>query len=106
MNRLLIGLKALRQLGLEQVSLNALYRFGLMTGHYKRTTDHQLSSVVPRPSSVACCPLFSLPPRSSLLTLLDAEAQSSLLAEADEIVGGRVRLFGADPVPLQLTFPW
>lgn len=99
-SKLVIALKALNQLGFQQVSLNALYRFGLMTGHYKRVTSRQL--LVTSGKLNANLPI---PKQAELLSLLGADGQSFLLAEADEIVSGKVRLFGADPVPLQLTLP-
>ena len=100
MNRLVIAFKALRQLGLQPVALNALYRFGLVTGHYRRVTS--------RESSVASGELkavLPLPGRDELLTVLDKDGKADLLAEADEIFSGKVRLFGAEPVELNLTIP-
>jgi hypothetical protein len=103
-SKMTIALKALRQLGFQQVSLNALYKFGLITGHYRRVTDDGPRTVDRGQSSAVCRPLFDLPTRSDILAILGTDGQSSLLAEADEIVSGKVRLFGANPVPLQLTF--
>jgi len=100
MNLLVITFKALRQLGLRPVALNALYRFGLVTGHYRRLTSHK--------SSVASGELKAvllLPSRDELLTVLGKDGKASLLAEADEILAGKVRLFGSGPVDLQLTLP-
>ncbi len=99
-SKMIIAIKALNQLGFQQVSLNTLYKLGLMTGHYKRVTSRQ-SPVV----SGNLNALFSMPKRDELLSVLGNNGPSSLLAEADEIVGGKVRLFGASPVPLQLTLP-
>ena len=104
MKRLLVAIKALNQLGFQQVSLNALYQFGLVTGHYRRVTDRGRWTTDNSRSTVYR-PLFDLPTRSDLLAVIGTDGQSSLLAEADEIVDGKVRLFGADPVPLQLTSP-
>ncbi|NTV37956.1 MAG: hypothetical protein HGA82_02020, partial [Anaerolineales bacterium] len=100
MNRLLVAFKAARQLGLEQVGLFALYKFGLLSGHYKRVTSCRLP--------VASCELkavLPVPGRDELFAVLGKDGVSTLFAEADEIVGGKVRLFGAEPVPLKLTFP-
>jgi len=105
LNRLSIALKALAQLGLSQVALNTLYRFGLTVGHYKRVTDNQRRTTADGQSCVACRPLFNLPTCSDILAVIGAEGKSALLAEADEIVGGKVRLFGAEPVNLNLTMP-
>jgi len=59
-----IAFKALNQLGFQQVSLNALYKFGLMTGHYKRTTDRGQQTTNRRPLSVVRRFTISSPPTS------------------------------------------
>jgi Heparinase II/III-like protein/Heparinase II/III N-terminus len=100
-SRLTITLKALSQLGLEPLALNALYRFGLWTGHYKRVEESTLRNLRP---AATIQNLFSLPAREKLLQTVDTEGRVSLLREADEIVAGEVRLFGGEPVPLQLSF--
>jgi hypothetical protein len=105
LNRLVIALKALRQLGLQQVGLYALYKFGLVTGHYKRVTDGGRWKVDHGRRSTVCRPLFDLPNRADLLAILGSDGQFALLAEADEIAGGQVRLFGGEPVELTLTVP-
>jgi hypothetical protein len=104
MNRLLVALKAARQLGLRQVGLYALYKFGLLTGHYRRLTDAACGAAQAGSWSASLQPLFDFPARDELLSVLGREGRSALLAEADEIVAGQVRLFGAQAVPLQLTF--
>ncbi len=102
MKRLPIALKAVRQLGLEQVGLYALYKFGLLTGHYRRET----SIIVNRKwEGTITHSLFTFPSRDELLTVLGKDGKAALLAEADEIVDGKVRLFGAEPVDLKLTLP-
>jgi heparinase II/III-like protein len=96
---LLNSLKVLSQLGLAPVALNALYRLGVKTGWFKasergRTKMAYLSSF-----------LFALdlPSREALLSTIGDAGSASLLAEADEMVVGKVRLFGAEPVELQLS---
>lgn len=101
-SRLSIAFKAARQLGFTQVALNALYRLGLMTGHYRRaiqppTADQHLPSTIHD--------LFDLPSRESLLDALGPGGLQALSAEADEIVGGKFRQFGAEPVEINLTPP-
>ncbi len=98
--KLTIALKAARQLGLRQVGLYALYKFGLLTGHYRRSEEREqgeenslLRSVLP------------LPRQEELLTILGQNDKNAILAEADEIVGGKARLFGAEPVELVLALP-
>jgi hypothetical protein len=102
MNRLLIALKAVSQLGIEQVGLYALYKIGLLTGHYRRVTSAASNS---KWEGTIAHSLFTFPARDELLAALGKDGKAALLAEADEIVDGKVRLFGADPVNLKLTLP-
>ncbi|MCJ7432412.1 MAG: heparinase II/III family protein [Anaerolineales bacterium] len=95
----IIALKYIRQLGLRPLALFALYRLGLMTGHYKRTSildtrysNNELSNIV------------FLPDREQLAQTLGNDSKKALLKEADEIVAGKFRMFGGDLVPIQLTF--
>ncbi|HEY5271357.1 MAG TPA: heparinase II/III family protein [Anaerolineales bacterium] len=99
-SKLTIALKAIHQLGLRPVALIALYRFGLVTGHYRRVTSRQSSVVSGELKAV-----LPLPGRDELLTVLGKDGKAALLAEADEIVVGKVHLFGADPVELKLALP-
>ena len=96
-SRISIAFKALTQLGVQPV---ALYRFGLATGHYRRVTSRQ--SLV---SSGQFKDILPLPRREELLAVLGETGRAALLAEADEIVAGKVRLFGAEPVEINLTIP-
>jgi hypothetical protein len=96
-----IALKALRQLGVEPLALYALYHVGLRTGHYRRTERIGLENAA---QFKTLRPLFALPAREDLEKVLGDDGLAILLNEADEIVAGRVRLFGGDPVPLHLTF--
>jgi hypothetical protein len=98
----LTALEALYQLGAEPVALNALYKFGLATGHYRRVTA---AAAARKRSPAGLQPLFPLPDPRELARLLGSDGLHALRAEADEIVGGRVRLFGADSVPLRLNVP-
>ncbi len=101
-SKFLIGIKYLFQLGLRPLALYALYKFGLLTGHYKRLTPifDDRNSNIELPNIV---PLFSLPNRDQLSQILGEEGKANLLKEADEIVNGKVRIFG-EPVLLQFTF--
>ncbi len=99
-SRLPIVLKAVRQLGLTQVGLNALYRFGLLTGHYRRVTQP------PAPvSGLQLQPILPSPARDEILAVLGENGLQTLLAEADEIVSGQFRQFGGAPVEINLTPP-
>lgn len=99
-SRLTIAFKALRELGPAPLALNTLYRLGLATGHYKRAI-HPPAPI----SGLQLQPLWPLPAREELVAALGLEGRAALLAEADEIVMGRVRLFGSEPVDLQLAPP-
>ncbi len=99
-NRLVITYKVIEKLGIRPVLLNAFYRFGLLTGHYRRVTG--------KPPTGRTGPLIAVLPilkRNELEQLLGGEGQKNLLTEANEICGGNVRLFGGPPVPLQLSIP-
>lgn len=101
-------LKALLQLGPQQLGLYGLYRLGLATGHYQRIVRAELKQAE-RFSTFQ--PLFSLPSQKEVLAVLGQQGRAALLKEADEVVRGKVKLFGGKPVPLRLDFegplrPW
>ena len=85
----------------------ALYRFGLWTGHYRRSTPiegalepEQLDESGPyRIASV-----LRLPDAGTVAAVLGDQAME-LVREADEIASGQVRLYGGPPVPLELALP-
>jgi hypothetical protein len=95
---LVIGLKALRYLGVRSLALYTWYRVLIRFPFLLRTTR-------PKVGEAALKPLLTLPERAALASLIGAEGQARLLAEADEIVGGQVRLFGVEPVSLNLVPP-
>jgi hypothetical protein len=103
-NRLATALKALFQLGFSQTALFAVYKFGLLSGHYKRVTPIPAGSLADNLPSYKYQPLFDLPAPVDLMSILGENGRDVLLNQADEIVAGQVRLFGAEPVPLQLSF--
>ncbi len=95
-----IALKYLRQMGLRPLALFALYKFGLMTGHYQR-----LERGKRKEASVLSSFLFPLPSREQLASTLGNDGRASLLSEADEIVAGKFRMFGGEPVEIKLALP-
>jgi hypothetical protein len=99
--RLKITLKALLQLGIGSLALYAVYRLGLKTGHYRRMEGAPIANG--RLLS-AVHPLFSLPDRNQLLKILGKDGTAALSREADQVVRGRIRLFGNANVPLTLAF--
>ncbi len=101
MNKIFLTLKAVRQLGLAQTSLNALYRFGLWSGHYRRSTPSPTPESVSVDAPLEIAPAF-VAALCDLYPLAPGEA-AHLLDQAAEICTGKVRLFGGDPVPLELA---
>ena len=95
------SLKTFSQLGIEPLALNSLYKFGLWIGHYQRTEKKELKD---SQSISTFHSLFSLSSRDELIQTLGNNGKAALINEADEIVGGKFRMFGGEPVPLQLTF--
>lgn len=105
-SRLQTALKALRQLGFIQVALYAMYRIGLQTGHFRLLTETHILQTKIDGGSLALDGLFSLPSRMLLAQTLGEDGRRNLVAEADEIVAGKIRLFGGEPVPLRLAGEW
>jgi hypothetical protein len=97
--------KALVELGPRSVALNALYRFGLVSGHYRRVLDQALKKedrewgLGNRRQGVS---LFHIPQAEEALAVIGDAGKTQALQHADEIVKGQVRLFGAEPVELRL----
>jgi len=100
------ALKAMCELGPKKLGLFALYRVGLRTGYFrwKMGKSKPKNENVPPPSFVFY-PILHLPGPDAILETIGSEGLYYLKAEADEIVTGRVRLFGGQPVPLNLTPP-
>ena len=97
---------AVRELGFRQAGLFALYRFGLLTGHYRRVCDPERARRQAASLDLgAVRPLWRLPAQDELQLALGEAGRQALQTEADEIVAGRVRLFGGPPVDLRLAPP-
>jgi hypothetical protein len=107
MNRLHFAIKAMRQLGLEQTGLYALYQLGLRSGYYRwrESREQEAENREQRVESNRREALFTFPRSEEVLAVLGDAGKDALLAEADEIARGKVRLFGANPVDLVLTPP-
>jgi hypothetical protein len=85
--------KAVRHLGPSKLFLYGQYRAGLRSGHYRRVLPSRRDDFDGN---------LGLPPYPHFPQVNQAQ-QDLVLAEADEIRRGRVRLFGADWVPLNLN---
>jgi hypothetical protein len=108
MNRFLLALKALRELGPGQLGLYVLYQLGLRSGHYRRVTSDQRPVISDRATATRISPyelqsgLMILPSRDELNAVLGDQGKRQILNEAEEILAGWVRLFGGEPVRLRL----
>lgn len=99
-----ILIKSLLQLGPGQLGCYGIYRFGLATGHYRRMTPVGGKPVGANFPGSSLQPLLEIPPKDALLGVLGDHVED-LIAEADEIAGGKVRLFGGAPAALELAPP-
>ncbi len=82
----------------------ALYRLGLKTGYWRlRTPAGKWNfSIADSQARAAESFPFSIP-SAQRLAEITASASADVLAEAEEIVQGKVRPFGGDPLPLMWT---
>jgi hypothetical protein len=105
-SRIWIGLKALSELGVAQVGLYGLYQLGLRSGHYQRQLSVALSHLNNLDNKNLklhpCLPC--LPETGTLMEILKDQV-GKLYEQADEIVAGKIRLFGGQPVALVLNPP-
>ncbi len=92
--------KIVTQLGIRELSLYALYKLGLKTGHYKRAKT--LLNI----KDLTFNEIFLLPSRELLLQTLEKDGEELLQEEADEIVAGKFRMFGAELTEIKLTANW
>ena len=106
LSRVTITFKTLSQLGLRSMALEALYKLGLWSGHYRRITTDNGEGPALDAGSFALRPLFDLPPREKLEATFGPQGKASLLEEAGEILQGRFRQFGGEPVELRLKGDW
>jgi hypothetical protein len=102
-HRLILALKALGQLGPRQIAAYISYQLGLRSGYLRWATQAPPETTRTRTLELTLQPLIQLPDPHSLADLIGPQGKSDLLAEADEIAAGKARLFGAEPVDLQLA---
>jgi hypothetical protein len=98
-----IVFKALRELGPKKLGLYALYQAGLKSGYLRwrtRASDKTSTQALSIQTD-----LITLPAQLSINAVLGEKGLARLLAEADEICAGQVRLFGGPPLPLELKAP-
>ena len=90
--------KAGMELGLQPLALYAHYQLGLRSGYLQWKTPVGKADPSPLP---ILKPFLMLPPPGEIAERLGTRI-GQLLTEAEEIAGGKVRLFGGEPQPLQL----
>jgi hypothetical protein len=107
-SRIRIGLKALLELGWLPLAQYALYQAGLKSGYFRLCTpvrtsqqDGKRERILQDVARREPFSLWVIPDRGTLKNTLGEQADR-LIHEADEIVSGKVRLYGGVPVPLQL----
>ena len=91
----------LLQLGIAPLSLYAVYRLGLRTGHYHRL-DASLKAEAARVGR-RLQSTFDLPDPAALRASISLAARAALLREANAVVNGSVRIFGTEVVDLEFA---
>jgi hypothetical protein len=106
-------LKALRLLGPSQIGLYFCYRLGIITGYLRWMTptggsrENWYKPSVLYERQVSLSPNFIFPlPSEEELTITTGSRIPQLLAEANEIVSGKVRIFGGTSIPIELSLPF
>ncbi len=103
-SRLRTILQASIELGPQQLGLYGLYLLGLRLGYFRWATRRP--QIVPQGTVLKLrADLLTLPDVGQLAATLGGDGQVQLLAHADEVASGRVRLFGGQDVPLRLEPP-
>ena len=98
------GLKATFQFGPNQITNYIRYQAGLRSGYYHLRTPSK--SINLRLSDEAFVPAwFMHQPENKAFLNFGENYLNRVINTADEITEGQVRLFGADPVPLDFSMP-
>lgn len=95
-------IKAFRQLGWPYIRPYIAYQLKLQLGLLQLQTPQKPLEAFSENAGEIHLPVFALPESKTLRALLN-QHRDPLIEEADEIVSGKVRLFGGEPVPLQLS---
>ncbi|MDR3572904.1 MAG: alginate lyase family protein [Anaerolineaceae bacterium] len=107
-NRIRLAYLATRRLGPKTIWYYGLYQAGLKTGYLRLRTqvaEHPIQAMDANDVEISDFqPNFflSVPSKDTLNELLGSEGSNKVLEEAEEILQGRVRLFGADAVQMCL----
>jgi len=106
MSLLNILIKSLRELGPRVLIYYGLYKLGIYSRYYRLLTPTSNNGKHNNDQPIHFRPLLQLPKAGNLLQILGEPGVSQLLDEANQIVEGKVRLFGSELVPLKLDFPF
>ncbi len=102
MKNLIITFKTISQLGLKYNLNYFLYQLGLISGHYRRVTPVNFILPIQNLTPEKIQWPFNQPNADALIPFL-VNQKKEVLAKADEIVAGHVRLFDGPLVRLNLT---
>ena len=102
LRKIRLGWLALKELGVEQVYLYALYRLGLASGYFRLRTPTSPKMVSTKEWKLY--PIFTIPTRDEMAGWIGG-LREEIIHEAEEIVSGQVRIFGGPPVALNLAPP-
>lgn len=106
MARLRLFIKALRELGPGQLGLYVCYQVLLRSGYLRwRTGDGRPKTEKLHHPSFVLSPVLSLPTSAEIIKIIGLDGISELTKLADEIVAGKFRRFGGQPVAITLTPP-
>ena len=103
MNRFKYAFLALKELGIQKLSLYALYQIGIWTGHWQRVTPAKDSASfnLYQPGSFKRFPWR--PPDPSTLTNIIADQSPQVISEANLICEGQIRFFHGKTRSLNLA---
>jgi len=103
-NKLPVYLKSLQQLGWRHLAPYLVYQAQLRSGLLKLRTPAGTYADAAANAGKLSLPVFPLPNLGYFRALL-SDQSDGLLAQAQEIAEGNVRLFGGELRPLELTLP-
>ena len=105
MRKISLALKAFQELNKKQILLYSLYQLSLRSGYLHYVTRKAPRERKRNPSDYDFQSFLELPGRENLISILGPSGLEKLIEEADEIINGKVRLFGNVPVALTLSPP-
>ncbi|HEY60186.1 MAG TPA: hypothetical protein G4N92_05835 [Anaerolineae bacterium] len=99
-----LTLKAIKQLGIRSSLYYALYKIGLWSGYFKYRTPSAIVTRDHPPHTKKVNWIITLPKKEDINRLLQHK-HDILISQAKEIISGKARLFGDQPVAIKLKPP-